>query len=96
MTTTTIRKHYSNGVMREKITLVNEKLHGEYICYAQNGCIIEKSNWYEGKRDGECILYYDNEDYSHIIYEKSQWQNGNMISEDKTIIDGLKPPTRIE
>ncbi|MCS5423083.1 MULTISPECIES: hypothetical protein [Psychrilyobacter] len=50
--------HYKNGVYYE----INKETPytGKVIGYYENGQIRAKSNWKDGKRNGEGIYYYEN------------------------------------
>jgi antitoxin component YwqK of YwqJK toxin-antitoxin module len=48
--------HYKNN--EKEFTILNGKMHGEYVTYWSHGKVREKWNYVEGQKHGEYVSYY--------------------------------------
>lgn len=65
-----------DGSLSAEVSFKNDYQDGEAIFY-NKGIITEKSNWKQGKLNGDAVEYYENGKIKRL----TKWMNGSKISE---------------
>jgi antitoxin component YwqK of YwqJK toxin-antitoxin module len=68
-------RYFSNGLVNEFFSTKDRKKHGEYLLYDNSGEILEKSNYIEGKKNGNTFEFY----YDKSIWSQRVYIDGNAI-----------------
>src|SRR5262249_36129540 len=50
--------YHTNGAIWKEICLRNDKIHGSYTLYFDNGSLFEKLEFIDGNREGEAFRYW--------------------------------------
>jgi antitoxin component YwqK of YwqJK toxin-antitoxin module len=90
---TGIWKHYfSNGVLQNRLTFVDNRPNGYAIMYHENGKIYEEGIWKNNRWVGNYKLYYDNGNVQHEFtfneYGKREGKQVYWNEEGVKIIEG--------
>jgi hypothetical protein len=67
--------YFSNGLVKEFFSTKDRKRHGEYLLYNNSGKILKKSNYIEGKKNGDTFEFF----YDKSIWSQRVYKDGNAI-----------------